>query len=96
MARLLGFLRTGVVGYDFALMNNHPRREAYDDLNWGVAWMSPSADEQAPAQLPTRRVGPPRLQRPSRRLLWPSLAAARQPPDRSGLGLGLALALALG
>ena len=42
MARLLGFLRTGVVGYDFALMNNHPRREAYDDLNWGVAWMSPS------------------------------------------------------
>ena len=42
MARLLGFLRTGVVGYDFALMNNHPRPEAYDDLNWGVAWMSPS------------------------------------------------------
>jgi hypothetical protein len=42
MAKLLSFLRTGVVGYDFALMDNHARREAYDDLNWGVAWMSPS------------------------------------------------------
>ena len=42
MAKLLGFLQTSVVGYDFALMNNNPRREAYDDLNWGVAWISPS------------------------------------------------------
>ena len=49
MARLLGFLRTvgydfptGPVGYDFALMSNGARREAYDDLNWGVAWMRPS------------------------------------------------------
>ena len=49
MARLLGFLRTvgygygpRTVGYDFALMNNGARREAYDDLNWGVAWMRPS------------------------------------------------------
>ena len=42
MAKLLSFLRTSMVEYDFALANNHPRREAYDDLNWGVAWMSPS------------------------------------------------------
>ena len=42
IAKLLGFLRTSVVGYDFALMSNGRRREAYDDLNWGVAWMSPS------------------------------------------------------
>ena len=44
MAQLLGYLRAGaMVGYDFALMNNqYPRREAYDDLNWGVAWITPS------------------------------------------------------
>ena len=43
MANVLSFLRTSVTGYDFVLMNNlFPRREAYDDLNWGVAWMSPS------------------------------------------------------
>ena len=42
MAKLLSFLRASVRGYDFALMSNGRRREAYDDLNWGVAWMRPS------------------------------------------------------
>ena len=42
MSRLLSFIRAGVGGHDFALMSNGRRPEAYDDLNWGVAWMSPS------------------------------------------------------
>lgn len=42
MAKLLDFIQHGVGGHDFALMSNNERKEAYDDLNWGVAWMRPS------------------------------------------------------